>query len=145
MDKHALEVAYRLTTFYVDDPSGNFGIKLDEPCPQLDALLATHAATQWAYVTAWNPRSQLLSAENNAARHEELLVQVVRLGYPVITGRGQPADADWVAEESLLILGIEENAAVLLGARFGQHAIVVGRAGECAELRWCESGIGTES
>lgn len=138
MDKHALEAAYRQTTFYVDHPSGDFGIKLDEPCPRLDALLTTYAVKQWAYVTAWNPRSRALSAEENAARHEELLAQLAPLGYPVFTGRGQPDNVDWVAEESLLILGIDENPALLLGEGFEQHAIVVGRAGEYAQLRWCD-------
>jgi len=47
---------------------------------------------------------------------------------------------DWVAEESLLIIGIDETAALALGAQFGQHAIVVGEAGGCAGLRWCGRG-----
>lgn len=140
MDKHALEVAYRQTTFFVDHPSGNFGIKLDKPCPQLDVLLAAHVATHWAYVTAWNPRSQPLSAEANAARHEELLAQLEPLGYTVFSGRGQPVNEDWIAEESLLIIGIDENAALRLGAWFEQNAILVGRVGEFAQLRWCDGG-----
>lgn len=132
-----IERAYRNTTYLVDHPEGAFGIRLGEPCPRLDAVLAAHGVKCWAYVTAWNPRSQPLPAAVNAARHADLLARVAQLGYRVFPGRGQPDSGDWIPEESLLILGITEAAALALGAQFGQHAIVVGESGGSAGLRWC--------
>ncbi len=132
-----IERAYRNTTYLVDHPEGTFGILLGEPCLRLDALLAAHGVSCWAYVTAWNPRSEPMPAELNAARHADLLACVSQSGYSVLPGHGQPDCGDWVAEESLLILGMAEAAALALGAQFGQRAIVVGRMGGDAELRWC--------
>ncbi|MCW5606113.1 MAG: DUF3293 domain-containing protein [Burkholderiales bacterium] len=132
------ERAYRNTTYLVDHPDGGFGIRLGEPCARLDALLAMHGVETWAYVTAWNPRSQRLPDADNVAQHAELLACVAKSGYPVFTGRGQPESGGWVPEESLLILGITEDAALRLGRAFDQHAIVVGKAGGRAGLRWCE-------
>lgn len=137
MHRDDLERAYRNTTYLVDHPEGKFGIRLGEPCPRLDAELAAHGATKWAFVSAWNPRSQPQSAVVNAERHADLLAHVAQLGCPVFAGRGQPDSSNWVAEDSLLILDIAEAAALALGAQFGQHAIVVGEAGGCADLRWC--------
>lgn len=135
--RRALESSYRSTTYFVDHPEGAFGIRLGEPCARLDALLAAHGEHCWAYVTACNPRSQSLPDADNAARHADLLAQVQAAGHVFYPGRGMPDSGDWKPEESLLILGLDQDAALRLGARFGQNAVVVGSAGGRAELRWC--------
>jgi hypothetical protein len=132
-----LEAAYRNTTYCVDHPAGNFGIRIGEPCAPLDTLLREHGVSTWVYVTACNPRSRLLSSEENAARHAQLLARTRALGLKVFAGRGKADRGDWV-EESLLILGLDKAAAVALGAAFRQNAVVVGNLGGVAELRWCK-------
>lgn len=129
--------AYRDTTYVVDYPDGAFGIRIGEPCARLDALLAAHGATRWALVMAWNPQSEKLSNKNNRLRNSALRDAVAQAGYTFMPGRGVPDRDDWAPEESLLILGIDEAAALALGRRYGQRAIVAGIAGECAVLRWC--------
>ncbi len=140
MSRAEIERAYRNTIYLVDDPQGAFGLRLGEPSPRLDALLAAHGVTCWAYVTAWNPRSRPLPAAVNAVRHADLYARVAQSGYAVLPGRGQPDSGDWAAEESLLILGMDEAAALALGAQFGQQAIVIGTADGTAELRWVGEG-----
>jgi hypothetical protein len=136
MSDTELEAVFRNTAYGVDHPDGDFVIRLGEPCVRLDALLREHGVTTWAYVTAWNPRSQILTDTQNAARHARLLARVRELGVPHFAGRGSADDARW-SEQSLLILGISGDAALQLGALFDQHAVVVGELGGCAELRWC--------
>ena len=51
-------------------------------------------------------------------------------------GEGVAGDGAF-AEPSVLIVGIGEDEAVALGARFGQCAIVVGKRGGTAELAYC--------
>jgi hypothetical protein len=131
-----LDRAYHNTTYCVDHPAGDFGIRIDVPCAPLDVLLREYGVSAWVFVTACNPHSQPLSSEENAARHAQLLAHVRALGLKVFTGRGKAASGDWI-EESLLILGLEEDAAVVLGAAFGQNAVVVGRLGGVAKLKWC--------
>ncbi len=133
------EQAYRNTTYWVDHPEGSFGIRLGEPCPRLDELLAKYGVDDWAYVTAWNPRSQPLHAALNAVRNAELRARIAELGYPVVAGRGQPDSGDSVAEESLLVFGIDQAAALALGAQFEQRAVVAGVRGGVAGLHWCEA------
>ena len=58
-------------------------------------------------------------------------------GLPVLEGAGVGTGGDWPPEPSFLVLGIGAEAAVDIGRAFGQVAIVVGRRGEPARLRFC--------
>lgn len=136
MDESALARAYRDTAYCVDHPAGNFTLRIGEPCAALKALLREHGVTTWAFVTACNPRSQPLPPAENAARHAQLLVRVRAAGWSAFAGRGMADSGGWT-EESLLILGIDETAAVALGRAFEQYAVLVGEADGVADLRWC--------
>lgn len=133
----ALEAAYRATTYVVDHPDGEIGIRIGEHHPRLDALLAAHGATEWAYITAWNPGSVKKSFKNNKLQNNRLRAAVRAAGHVCYPGRGRPDGGAWTPEESLLVVGIAEAQAVALGARFGQNAVVTGVAGGPARLRWC--------
>lgn len=137
MNRADLERAYRATTYIVDDPEATIAIRIGEPCPRLDALLVERGVSDWAFVTAWNPGSVEIPSKNNELRGIALRNAVSEAGHACIGGRGVPDRDDWVPEESLLILGIGAAEAVALGRRYGQRAIVAGRAGGCAELHWC--------
>jgi hypothetical protein len=128
---------YRATTFRVESPDGIIDIRVGEKHPRIDALLSHHKVTEWAYITAWNPRSQLLSAEQNALAQVQLTDVVLERGLGFYGGSGIPDNPGWTAERSVWIAGISRQAAVELGARFGQNAIVVGTAGGVAELLCC--------
>lgn len=136
MPERELETAFRNTTYGVDHPDGAIAIRIGEPCPRLDALLREYGKTHWAYVTAWNPRSQKLNDAENAARHAQLLERVRKLGCVYFSGSGSADKENW-SERSLLILGINQADALRLGNAFDQHAVVVGVVGGCAELLWC--------
>jgi len=131
----ALEAAYRAADYRVDGPHGSFVLRIGEPCADADRLLATHGQTEWAYVTACNPRSVCLPDEENAPRTAELEVALRDGGWPHHRGISVGRNGGW-AEASFLVLGIPEGEAVALGRRFGQNAIVAGRAGEPARLVW---------
>ncbi len=67
-----------------------------------------------------------------------LLAEVRQRGLTVHPGLGSGDAGDWPPEESLLVLGLDEAAAVALGHRFGQRAIVVGTRGTAARLVWID-------
>lgn len=138
---HTPEIAqaYRNTTYRVDHPDGGFGIRVGERSRRLDALLAMHGVRCWAYLTASNPRSEKLSPEINRLRNAALMEQVKQQEFVIYPGRGEPDTGDWVAEESVLILGIDASAALRLGAQFDQHAVLAGEAGGPAKLMWCSA------
>ena len=130
--------AYRATTYRVfvagEEP---IDLRIGERCAALDRLLETCRCDRWAFITAWNPHSQQLPAEENAARQAEL-VNVLRVrGWVFYEGTGIPGDPTWQPEESVLVLGMSREDAVEIAKRFRQNAIVVGERGGTAELVYC--------
>jgi hypothetical protein len=134
-----LDDAYLATNYWVEDaPGGRFCIRSGEPCPELDRLLEASGLSDWAYVTACNPGSELLSEEENAGRTLSLEEGLRGLGYAIFHGRGIGTSGDWPPEPSLLILGICPAQARAIGGAFGQNAIIIGRRGQIARLIWVD-------
>ncbi len=129
--------AYLATEYCASTPQGEITIRIDNVHPDLDRLLESHDAKQWAFITAWNPFSEELSDEENSTRHDQLVQKVKELGYVAFEGAGVPNNTDWSPEVSLLILGIDEDTAIDIGVEFGQNAIVLGWQHEVAELVPC--------
>ena len=128
--------AYESTSFFADVPD-RICIRIDERNTDLEALLEARSVRSWAYLTAFNPGSKLLSAEEHERRQcelEEVIAKTCRLFY---RGEGVGDDGVWPAEASVLVLGIGQEEAVELGRRFGQRAIVFGRIGETPRLVGC--------
>jgi hypothetical protein len=136
-----LEAAYRDTDYRVEDaPTGPFVIRVGNVCVDLEQLLFDEVAFDWAFVTACNPHSRRLSDDENARRMAELETAITAHGWDHYRGASAGSDGDW-REPSFLVLGITEGDAVELARRFGQNAIVAGRAGEPARLIWTVSPV----
>ena len=103
----------------------------------LDKLLRARRASEWAYVTAYNPQSRLLPEERNRARHHELCTVVQGLGLTFFEGHAGGPDGDWPVEVSLIVLGIGLEDARRLGRQFDQLAIVTGGIAEPSRLVPC--------
>ena len=129
-----LHEAYCQTTFYADTPRGRLALRIDECNSQLEQLLVDYACESWAYLTAYNPGSVLLSPEENHCRQAKLEGILRKGGWGIFTGEGVGDDGNWPPEKSLLVLGIDETTAQQLGKEFGQNAVVIGRLGRPAEL-----------
>lgn len=129
----AHEAAYTAARYrvFADPP---FVLRVGERSAELDALLALHAADTWAFITACNPGSVLLSAEGNAERMVRLRARLTTfITYP---GESSDEHGDW-AEPSLLVVGIRRTEVMEVARAFGQAAILAGDRGGPAELVWC--------
>jgi hypothetical protein len=134
----ALLAAYSGTRFCADTAQGLVVIRVGETCAELDALLRATGCTRWAYITAFNPGSLRLKDDENHARQRELESVVRQLGHRMFPGEGIGDDGAWPPEPSILVLCIEREAAVELGRRFRQLAIVCGELDGLAELVLCD-------
>ena len=133
----ALWDSYRRATYAARTDDGEIQIHPDRCSPELDALLNQRRVDQWAYITAYNPASRLLSEQDNV-RRQQALVQVVQdRGLTFFEGASVLDAAKWPPEPSLLVLGIPADDARALGRQFGQLAIVVGRLDQPARLVEC--------
>ncbi len=131
-----LRAAYRATVYRVQAPHGVIDIRIGERHAALDALLAAHAARHWLWITAFNPASRRLSDSANEARHRRLLEALRSRRLPSYPATAIALAGDWPPERGVLVLGAGVGEGLELAARFGQHAIVCGRAGGVARLRW---------
>ncbi len=83
-----------------------------------------HRVSASAFITAWNPLSQALSGEENAARQRVLALELTHRGLAFIDGIGQHPLGTWPGEASCLVLGCSLDVAKELGEAHGQNAIV---------------------
>lgn len=115
--------AYRATHYEVFPPAA-LTLRVGRRCDGLAALMEQHGVGAAAYVTACNPRSQALPAAENEARCAALLAELVAEGYTCLAGEGRHPDGGWTPEPSLLVLGLEREAALALGRRWEQNAVL---------------------
>jgi hypothetical protein len=126
--------AYRTTRFVAYDGDREVLALIGEAAPEMDALLERMAARSGVFITAWNPRSIVLSPERNAAAAERLAARIAAEGFRALPHRGFSADPAWQPEEGLFVLDIDFDYAVAMAAAFGQNAITAVAFGRPAFL-----------
>ncbi len=125
-----LRSAYINTIFKVIQPL--MEIRIGFTCDQLETLLIENNCSEWAYITAYNPYSNMLSADQNSLRHEKLRDRLQH--YRFFEGEGVGRNPDWLPEKSFLIIGITKSDAAKIGILYEQNAIVIGEKSKPAEL-----------
>ena len=119
-----LVAAYRRTLFQVTGGSEPFTLQIDVPSAALDALHRANQVASSAFMTALNPRSELLADAENRRRQAELTAYLEERGLRWLSGIGVDPDSAWPGEESVLVLGMGYDVACEAGRHFGQNAIV---------------------
>lgn len=112
--------AYLKTDYYVfDDPP--LLMKIGERSDDAIILMASLGTETAAFLTAWNPGSEILTDDENEDRQTGLLTEIEdrRLNY--LVGYGELDD--W-REYSYLVMGISKEDAIRLGGQFEQNAFV---------------------
>lgn len=128
--------AYR-TTDYMVHATEPFTLRVEETCTECDALMDAHKVATAAYITAWNPYSEQLSAAANASAQENLAAELAVEGIAVLRGEGVGRTGDWPPEPSLFSLGISRSRAVSLAKKYQQNAFIWIERGKAAELVLC--------
>ena len=136
--RSALAHAYAHTSYTAVTPSGHIVLRVGSRSAALDRLLVRYERASWMFLTAYNPGSRLLSADENHARQRQLLAELEARAIIVFRGFGVGDNTDWPAEDSVLALGVKLEEARELGRRFGQNALVYGTHGQPSQLIWCD-------
>ncbi len=134
MDKSVLERAYIASIYITYQPS--FYIKIGEIEPNLNSYLINNQFRNWAFITACNPLSNMISEYENTKRMVALEKELIHRNFKYYSGIGEPDNEDWQAEESFLIVNITLDEAKQLALQFEQNAFVFGSVNEVAELVW---------
>src|SRR2546427_9143230 len=119
---------------YVVFGKPELGIRIGEPNPDLDELLAAEGAATAAFITAANPQGELTSAWKNEIANAALVETQTKAGYRCFEGEGRDPQGRWRPERSALVVGIPRADAEAVGRAFGQNAIVFVERGRAPEL-----------
>ena len=126
--RHLIE-QYRKARYRVLGPRA-FELRVGEPSPACDALLAQERCASAALLTAWNPRSEPRPETENAASQATLVAELAGRRWFEAEGSGD----GWPPEPSLLVAGLGRSEAAVLAARFRQHAFLYCETGRPVEL-----------
>ena len=132
------EVAYSQTTYWVETPEFAARLRIGTAAPDFDACLEPLGVTDWAIVTACNPRSEPHPPIENRRRQRLLADRIWQAGYVAWPALGVGDSGEWYPEASLCVLRIPPEAACNFAREFHQHAIVIGRLGAAPELKFLD-------
>jgi hypothetical protein len=122
--------AYKNSKYKVFEP--DIIIEIGVLNQDVDGLLIEYKSVEWAFITAYNPYSRVLTNDENRLRHEDL--KELTKAYITFEGHGVGEDPAWEPELSLFIIGISKEDASLIGTKFEQNAIVYGKTNSEPEL-----------
>lgn len=130
MDQNLLR-SYFATVYELPTESGILRVSIDGEMVKDEGALPELLRTQFALITAYNPRSMLLPRRVNEARQQVLRDLLVLGCYRVehCVGYEDEPDGTW-REPSWLVHGIEREEAIIFGRAFRQNTIVY-----CRDLR----------
>lgn len=113
--------AYRDALYRVN---GELDFKVDQYSDQLQQLHAQHEAQHSHFITAFNPESKRLPAEENAARHARLGEKLKALGVKKMPAAGLDPEGEWPPEPGYLVLNMKDEDVVAFGREYQQNAVV---------------------
>ena len=131
-------IAYAATDFVVFDQGEEWALHVGVASPRVDDLLHRHDATRATIVTAFNPRSRVLTPEANAARHGALVQLLEERGLPFLYGEGRDPTGRWTAETECIVFGISLAEGLEIARRFEQNAVVFVERGKAPRLEFPE-------
>lgn len=128
----ALDAAYRRTDYRGTVAGQPVVARVGARCPPLDAI----AGAGWAWITAANPGSRPLTAEENAIRMGGLALRLQESGYRSWPAESAADDGGWPVEPGLFVVGLSRESARSLAVEFGQNAILWSDGVNPAQLEW---------
>ena len=93
-------------------------------------------------MSAANPGSVALPEVENARRHQQLIERLRAIGNAVLQGESYEAASGGWREASLLVAGVQPDAAIELAREFGQVALLIGEVGRPVELQFTAGPTG---
>lgn len=101
-----------------------FVMKIGDRSWALSQIYQQYGVGTACFISAYNPRSEPRSQEQNEAAQQRLIECVQGLGYSFLEGVGEDPEGDCAGEPCLLVLGITHDLALQLARQFEQNAIL---------------------
>ena len=106
------------------DTDTNFVMLVAKYSEALHQTMTKKQFTQAAFISAYNPYSEILDEPENLTRHSALSEELGDLGLSFVEGLGRDKEGQWPSEKSVLVLNITNVAARMVGNKYEQNAIL---------------------
>ena len=116
--------AYREAVYVVHLGDREIALQVNKASSQLAELMKEWEVTTAAFLTAFNPYSQTLDAQENEARQKRMWADALPLCPKIFPGIGRDKDDQWPHELSMLTLGIHLEDAKALANQYEQNAFL---------------------
>lgn len=115
---------YLTTTYALEDGDQVVGLRIGTESHQARAWMQSHGVHHMAFISAENPRSEVLAPQQNAERVRLMSARLQQLGLPSWPAEGIPDSPDWLPERGFFI---DCGLAVVmrLAVEFEQNAVVM--------------------
>jgi hypothetical protein len=115
--------AYLETEYFVRGES-DFVLQVGQFSNSLESEHKLRGSDCSAFITAYNPYSNVLDEVDNAKRQKALTDELQRRSLNFADGIGRHPSNQWPGEPSYLVFGLSLEASKTLGVRFEQDAII---------------------
>lgn len=130
-----LIAAYRATDYVLFIGDGqDVTLNIGRHNPEFDTVLDRRGAKTAVVITAYNPRSVVLSDSENRARHGALTALLDARAVDYALGEGRDPTGAWKAELECVVFDIPRETGLEIARRFAQNAIVFVTRGAAPEL-----------
>ena len=121
----ALLAIYKKSDYRVHDRAyPAFVMHIDEECGPLRDLMRREGVETACFVSAYNPRSEPRTDDENARAQEALRQDVVRRGLRFFEGVGEDPGGECAGEPCLLVMGVSREETEAFGLSYGQNALL---------------------
>ncbi len=115
---------YEEANYRVSETDLHITFRVDEKNPDLDKLLDDHNTRIAVFITAHNPKSQVLSPVENDIAQNKLLEELKNRELCWLAGEGVDPEGNWTPETSVLVFGMDRDTGTKLARQFRQHAYI---------------------
>ena len=137
---HAIDprllAAYTVADYEIQAPRP-FTLHVGAASAALMALHRRFRVDTSVVITACNPGSERRGVQANALAHQQLIDAVNARGWLHVPSISRDPRGEWPDEPGLLVLGMDEAAALEFGRQFAQAAVLFNVAGHPPRLLWC--------
>ena len=91
------EELYKKAQYTVFTPSP-IAFRVNQICPEIDQVMMKAKVTEAAFLTAWNPRSELMEKQVNDLAQNQLQNEFIEGSLPYLFGYGQDLQGTWKEE-----------------------------------------------
>jgi hypothetical protein len=113
-----------------------FVLKIGQRHPKFDEWLEEQGYLNYAFLTAYNPRSVLFSPAENTERTESLHALLRVGGLPFAPAEGRDPAGTWRPETGVFLFDVPAGEIHELARVFGQNAVVEGKIDGVPFLVW---------